>query len=177
MGFDPDVRVAHGDIVSGDGWSVECVHTPGHTSNHVCYALREQRVLFCGDHVMGWSTTIISPPDGDLAEYLASLELLLERDDACYWPTHGPCIREPKPLVRALIEHRLERVDEVRGCLAEGIERIGEMVPRMYAELPESMHPAAARSVFSTLIYLIERGEAACEGPLSASARFVRGAR
>ena len=171
--FDPDVRVAHGDVVRGDDWSVECVHTPGHTSNHVCYQLREHKALFSGDHVMGWSTTIISPPDGDIASYLASLELLLDRDDACYWPTHGPCIRDPKPLVRALIDHRLERADEIRACLADGVERIADMVPRMYSELPEGMYPAAARSVFSTLIYLIEREEAACDGPLEATARFV----
>ena len=173
--FDPDVRVAHGDVVRGDGWSVECVHTPGHTSNHVCFQLREHRALFCGDHVMGWSTTIISPPDGDIASYLSSLELLLGRDDACYWPTHGPCVRDPKPLVKALIDHRLERAEEIRACLADGIERISDMVPLMYSELSERMYPAAARSVFSTLIYLVERGEAYCEGPLDASARFVSG--
>ena len=175
MEFAPDVRVAHGDVVRGDGWSVECVHTPGHTSNHVCYQLREHRALFCGDHVMGWSTTIISPPDGDVASYLSSLELLLGRDDACYWPTHGPRIPDPKPLVEALIEHRLERAAEVRACLAAGVERIADMVPIMYSELPRNMYPAAARSVFSTLIYLVERGEVSCEGPLDASARFVSG--
>jgi glyoxylase-like metal-dependent hydrolase (beta-lactamase superfamily II) len=175
--FVPDVLLRHGQVVRGDGWSVECVHTPGHTSNHMCYQWREHKALFSGDHVMGWSTTIISPPDGDIASYLKSLELLLDRDDTCYWPTHGPCVREPKPLVRALIAHRLERADEIRECLAGGVERIGEMVPRMYSELPEAMYPAAARSVFSTLIYLIERGEASCDGELQASARFVRASR
>jgi glyoxylase-like metal-dependent hydrolase (beta-lactamase superfamily II) len=171
--FVPDVLVAHGDLISGDGWSVECVHTPGHTSNHLCYQLREHNALFSGDHVMGWSTTIISPPDGDIASYLASLELLLGRDDVCYWPTHGPCIRDPKPLVRALIAHRLERADEIRACLGDGVDRIAEMVPRMYSKLPEAMYPAAARSVFATLIYLIERGEVSCEGDLDAAARFA----
>ena len=173
--FAPDVMLADGDVVSGDGWSVECVHTPGHTSNHMCYQLREHKVLFSGDHVMGWSTTIISPPDGDIASYLGSLALLLERDDECYWPTHGPCIRDPKPLVRALIDHRLERAEEIRTCLSEGVERIGEMVPRMYSDLPEAMYPAAARSVFSTLIYLIERGEVSSRGELDVSARFFLG--
>jgi len=177
MAFDPDVRVVDGDVVAGDGWSMECVHTPGHTSNHMCFHLREHKALFSGDHVMGWSTTIISPPDGDIASYLTSLELLLGREDSCYWPTHGPCIRDPKPLVRALIDHRLERAEEIRACLAEGIERIADMVPRMYSQIPERMHRAAARSVFSTLIYLIERGEVSCEGDLDASARFVLGGR
>lgn len=171
--FVPDQFVKHGDIITGDGWSFECVHTPGHTSNHMCYQLREHEVLFSGDHVMGWSTTIISPPDGDIASYLGSLELLLDRDDACYWPTHGPCIRDPKPLVRALITHRRERADEIRACLSDGVDRIADMVPRMYTDLPEFMHRAAARSVFSTLIYLVDRGEVSCEGELAATARFA----
>lgn len=170
--FVPDVLLADGDVVSGDGWSMECVHTPGHTSNHMCYQLREHKALFSGDHVMGWSTTIISPPDGDIAAYLASLELLLSRDDRLYWPTHGDCIRDPKPLVQALIRHRLERADEIRACLTSGVDRIADMVPRMYTDLPERMYPAAARSVFSTLIYLMERGEVSCEGELNAAARF-----
>lgn len=171
--FVPDVVLADGDVITGDGWSVECVHTPGHTSNHMCYQWREPKALFSGDHVMGWSTTIISPPDGDIAAYLQSLELLLARDDSCYWPTHGDCVRDPKPLVRALIAHRLERADEIRACLAEGVDRIAEMVPRMYTHLPEAMYPAAARSVFSTLVYLIERKEVSFEGELHATARFV----
>lgn len=171
--FVPDVLLSHGEVVNGDGWSVECVHTPGHTSNHMCYQLREHKALFSGDHVMGWSTTIISPPDGDIAAYLESLELLLERDDDCYWPTHGPRIRDPKSLVRALIAHRLERADEIRACLEDGVGRIANMVPRMYADLPEAMYPAAARSVFATLIYLMERGEVSCMGELHASARFL----
>jgi len=170
--FVPDVLLADGDIVTGDGWSVECVHTPGHTSNHMCYQWREPKALFCGDHIMGWSTTTISPPDGDIAAYLKSLELLLTRDDNCYWPTHGDCVRDPKPLVRALIAHRLERADEIRACLADGVDRIADMVPRMYADLPETMHSAAARSVFSTLVYLIERQEVSFDGELHATARF-----
>ncbi len=171
--FAPDVLLAHGDVVTGDGWSVECVHTPGHTSNHLCFQLREHKALFSGDHVMGWSTTIISPPDGDMVSYLRSLELLLERDDECYWPTHGPCIRDPKPLVRALIAHRLERADEIRACLADGVDTIAAMVPRMYSELSVTMHPAAARSVFATLIYLVERGEVVCLFELDVAARFA----
>lgn len=171
--FVPDVRVRHGDVIEGDGWSLECVHTPGHTSNHVCYAIREARTLFPGDHVMGWSTTIISPPDGDLAAYLDSLELLLARDDAVYWPTHGPGIEDPKPFVRALLAHRLERAEQVRACLRDGVASIGEMVPRMYHDLPRSMHGAAARSVFATLVYLVERGEARCAGAPALDARYA----
>ena len=87
--FSPDVTVRHGDVIEGEGWSFECVYTPGHTSNHLCFQLREQKALFCGDHVMGWNTTIVSPPDGDMTDYIASLDLLLERDDVIYYPTHG----------------------------------------------------------------------------------------
>ena len=107
--FEPDVAVRDGDAVECDGFSFECVHTPGHTSNHVCYRLREERALFCGDHVMGWSTTIVSPPDGHMGDYLASLERLLAGDDRTYWPTHGASIRDPGPFVELLIEHRHRR--------------------------------------------------------------------
>lgn len=171
--FEPDVRVAHGDLIEGTGWSLECVYTPGHTSNHVCYQFREQRALFTGDHVMGWNTSIISPPDGDLEQYLASLDRLLDRDDLTYWPTHGPSVDDPKPYVRAYRQHRLDRAAQVLDCLAEGMHTIEAMVPSMYRALPTRMHPAASRSVFATLIYLVGRGEVSCEGRLAADARYV----
>ena len=172
MDFAPDVKVTDGDVIAGDSWSVECVYTPGHTSNHVCYQLREERALFTGDHVMGWSTSIVSPPDGDMKSYMASLRRLLERDDAVYWPTHGPAIRRPKPHVQAFIAHRLEREAEIRACLARGIERIQEMVPIMYAALPEFMYPAAARSVFAAMLYMVERGEVRCDGDVALDAAY-----
>ncbi len=172
MDFDPDVAVRHGQVIEGDGWSVECVYTPGHTSNHICYQLREERALFSGDHVMGWSTSIVSPPDGDMRSYMASLELLLERDDALYWPTHGPAITAPKPHVEAFIAHRVEREEQIKACLREGVGRIREMVPSMYAELPEFMYPAAARSVFAAMVYLVERGEVTCAGEVAVEAEY-----
>ena len=172
MDFAPDVKVADGDVIQGDGWSVECVYTPGHTSNHICYQLRQERALFTGDHVMGWSTSIVSPPDGDMKSYMASLRRMLDRNDSVYWPTHGPAIRRPKPHVEAFIAHRLEREAEIRACLARGIERIREMVPIMYTELPEFMYPAAARSVFAAMLYMVERGEARCEGDVSLDAVY-----
>ena len=172
MDFEPDVRVCDGDLVEGDDWTVECVYTPGHTSNHVCYALREERALFSGDHVMGWSTSVISPPDGDMKNYMASLDKLLERDDALYWPTHGPAITEPKPHVRAFVAHRREREEQIRRCLAAGAETIDDMVPSMYADVPKQLHGAAARSVFAALHYLVERGEVSCAGAPTMEARF-----
>ncbi len=159
MDFVPDHLVRHGDIVKGGDWSVECVYTPGHTSNHMCYQLREDQALFTGDHIMGWSTSIISPPDGDMAAYLGSLELLLQRDDKVYWPTHGPRIEHPKELVHAFIEHRREREAQILACVGEGVGKIREMVPIMYTSTPEFMFPAAARSVLAAVEYLVKRGE------------------
>jgi len=162
--FKPDVTVRHGDVIEGDGWSVECVHTPGHTSNHICYALREEKALFTGDHVMGWSTSVISPPDGDMKDYMASLELLLPRNDEVYWPTHGAPIRDPKPFVRAFIEHRHDREAQITACLRDGIGRIPDMVPRMYATIDKQLWPAAGRSVLAHLLHMVETGRAKCAG-------------
>ena len=164
MEFEPDWRVRDGDVIHGDGWSVECVYTPGHTSNHMCYQLRGEDALFTGDHVMGWSTSIISPPDGDMAAYMESLRRLLERDDRVYWPTHGPCIDEPKSLVSAFIAHRREREEQIIKCVTEGVSTIERMVPLMYADLPEFMHPAAARSVLAAAVYLVQKGTLATDG-------------
>lgn len=172
--FAPDHRVAHGDVIDGDGWSVECVFTPGHTSNHTCYQLREERALFTGDHVMAWSTSVISPPDGDMADYMASLELLLERDDAIYWPTHGPAVLDTHEHVRAFIAHRAEREAQILACIDADVLRIADMVPRMYADLPEFMYPAAGRSVFAAIAYLVQRGVLRAEGPVRADAAFRR---
>ena len=160
--FEPDIAVRDGDVIECDGFSFECVYTPGHTSNHMCYRLREERALFCGDHVMGWSTTIVSPPDGHMGTYIASLERLLDDDDRTYWPTHGAPIRDPKPYVRSLVEHRRLRAYQVETCLRDGIDTIPEMVKRLYHDLPVRMHPAAARSVLSTVIHLVERGDVVC---------------
>ena len=172
MDFQPDVIVRDGDVVEGDGWSVACVHTPGHTSNHICYAFGEEAALFSGDHVMGWSTSVVSPPDGDMANYMDSLELLLDRDDAVYWPTHGPSITDPKPHVRAFIAHRREREAQILGQLAAGPRRIADMVPVMYENVPGHLHPAAARSVLAAMALLVERGEVACEGEMDVDARY-----
>lgn len=172
MAFEPDELVRDGEVLSGGDWSVECVYTPGHTSNHMCYQLRETKALFTGDHVMGWSTSIISPPDGDMGAYIASLERLLERDDAVYWPTHGPCIDDPKPHVRAFIEHRLARERQIMGCVRQGVHRIEDMVPLMYTELPEFMYPAAARSVLASMEHLVGNGALKADGGIQLDAAY-----
>ncbi len=174
MAFTPDVLVGHGDVIEGDDWSVECVYTPGHTSNHMCYALRESRALFTGDHVMGWSTSIISPPDGDMMAYMVSLELLLERHDRVYWPTHGPCIVEPHAHVKAFIEHRKEREAQIMECVDQGVGLIGDMVPMMYRDTPEYLYPAAGRSTLAAIEYLVKRGALAASDGISLGSVYSR---
>jgi len=164
MDFAPDHLVKHGHIIQGGDWTVECVYTPGHTSNHMCFALQEQKALFTGDHVMGWSTSIISPPDGDMTAYMQSLELLLERDDAVYWPTHGPSIIDPKTHVRAYIAHRIEREEQILKCIDEGTHSIRDMVPLMYRDTPEFMYPAAARSVLAAMENLLRKNQVVADG-------------
>jgi len=152
--FVPDVRVKDGDILECDGFDIECVYTPGHTSNHMCYALNKKKMLFSGDHVMGWSTTVVAPPDGDMAAYRASLEKLLARDDRVLWPTHGGPVRDPKSLLRAYRDHRAEREEQILSCLRDGVTTIREIVAQLYADTDRRLHPAAARTVLAHLIQL-----------------------
>jgi len=175
LDFVPDRQLADGDIVAGEGWTFEAVHTPGHTSNHLCFALREEKALFCGDHVMGWSTTIVSPPDGDMQAYMASLVKLRARDDALYYPTHGAPIAAPHPFVDGLIAHRHEREAQIGACLADGVGRIPDIVARLYADVDVRLHPAAARSVLAHLLHMVATGRAACAGAPGADAFYRAG--
>jgi len=157
-GFVPDHTVRHGNIIQGRDWSFEAVYTPGHISNHMCYQYREEKALFTGDHVMGWSTSVISPPDGNMTAYMASLKLLLDRDDRIYYPTHGAPITDPRPFVEAYIAHREEREEQILACLANGPSDIPSMVKIIYANVPEILHPAAGRSVLAHLIHMEATG-------------------
>jgi len=170
--FAPDIVCKDGDEIAGAGWRFEAVHTPGHTSNHLCFALPDNSILFSGDHVMGWSTSVIAPPDGDMAAYMASLERLLHRDDAVYWPTHGPAITEPKAHVRSFIAHRREREVGIIACLEEGIGRIDGMVERLYVGLNPNLHRAAGRSVLAHLIDLIGREVVKTDGAATIDATY-----
>jgi glyoxylase-like metal-dependent hydrolase (beta-lactamase superfamily II) len=170
--FVPDVTLRDGDAVAGKGWRFEAVHTPGHTSNHLCFALADSGILFSGDHVMGWSTSVISPPDGDMTAYMASLDKLLGRSDAVYWPTHGPAIAEPHTHVHAFIAHRREREAGILDCLAGGVGHIDAIVERLYAGLQPGLHRAAGRSVHAHLIDLVGRGIATSDGPPTLEARY-----
>ncbi len=162
MDFVPDVEVRHGDIIEGDGWTMECVYTPGHTSNHICFALKEENALFSGDHVMGWSTSVIGPPDGDMTAYMKSLELLLTRDDEIYWPTHGSPIKDPKPFVQAFIDHRLDRENQIVEAIKDGRVQITDMVEKMYVGVDRRLYPAASMSVLAHIIRMVGDGRVRC---------------
>jgi glyoxylase-like metal-dependent hydrolase (beta-lactamase superfamily II) len=170
--FLPDQRLAAGDAVAGPDWHLAAVHTPGHTSNHLCFALAEERVLFTGDHVMGWSTSVVTPPDGDMRAYRRSLETLLARDDARYWPTHGPSIDAPQPFVAAFLAHRAEREAEILQRLACGDETIEAIVAAVYRGLDPRLRRAAGRSVLAHLVELVEDRRVACDGPATLEGRF-----
>ncbi len=154
LAFEPDIMVGDGDVISAPGLRIECMHTPGHISNHMCYADPTRGCLFSGDHVMGWSTTVISPPAGDIDDYLASLRRLLTRDDAVYYPTHGPPITDPRRYVADLIEHRSMRESQILEQLRPGGATIGEIVSVIYADVSPELHEPAARSVLAHLLSL-----------------------
>jgi glyoxylase-like metal-dependent hydrolase (beta-lactamase superfamily II) len=175
--FTPDVFAATGDVVaSSGGWVVTALHTPGHTSNHMCFALDDgsTRTLFTGDHVMGWSTTVVSPPDGDMAAYLDSLRVVADRRDDVAIPTHGPPIPNPSAFVNELIAHRLERERQVLGAVRQGIDSVPAMVEVLYADVRRELHKPARRSVLAHLVKLAAEGAVAVtpDGPARLDSTF-----
>ncbi|MEO1040451.1 MAG: MBL fold metallo-hydrolase [Pseudomonadota bacterium] len=164
LGFRADEEIGEGALFKGPGWTIEALHTPGHTSNHLCYALSEENTLFSGDHVMGWSTSVVSPPDGSMGDYIAQLERIRDRGFNTIRPTHGPAIEEPRPFLDAYIEHRRARERQIVARLEAGETRIRDMVATMYADVDARLHPAAAHSVLAHMIHLVERGAVRCEG-------------
>jgi glyoxylase-like metal-dependent hydrolase (beta-lactamase superfamily II) len=163
--FRPDISLCGGGAIAGPGWTLEAIPTPGHTSNHLCYALKEENALFSGDHIMGWSTTVITPPDGDMTAYLESLQKVRDRSFATLWPTHGPPIREVTPFIDAYAQHRQERIDQILLALADGPGRIRDLVPKLYRDVDERLWPAAARSMLAAMIHLERGGDVEAGGP------------
>jgi glyoxylase-like metal-dependent hydrolase (beta-lactamase superfamily II) len=163
--FEPDVSLCGGGFITGRSWTLEAIPTPGHTSNHLCYALLEENALFSGDHIMGWSTTVITPPDGDMTAYLDSLRTIRGREFATLWPTHGPPILEVAPFIDAYAEHRQERIDQILLALADGPARINDLVPKLYRDVDQRLWPAAARSMLAALIHLERGGDVEAGGP------------
>jgi len=165
--FVPDEAVTTGDeVASGNGWAITAQHTPGHTSNHMCFALNDgtARTLFTGDHVMGWSTTVVAPPDGDMSAYLDSLRMVAGRNDDVAIPTHGSPIPNPAAFVNELIDHRLQREEQVLGAVRSGIGEIPSMVEVLYADVLKELHSPARRSVLAHLVKLVDDGKVGVDG-------------
>ena len=157
--FVPDQTATDGDIVvDWGGLTMTAVFTPGHTSNHMCYSLAQESTLFTGDHVMGWSTTVVSPPDGNMADYIKSLRKVAARGDSVLWPTHGPSRTDGPQYLDALIEHRLERERQILDAVRGGTGEIGDIVELLYAHVREELHKPAGRSVFGHLVKLVDEG-------------------
>ncbi len=170
--FTPDIVVNTGDIAASGSigstqWTATALHTPGHTSNHTCFAFDDGTTtsLFSGDHVMGWSTTVVSPPDGDMAAYFESLRVVAGRSDDVIIPTHGSPVTDPQTYVRQLIAHREAREQQIVDAVRRGLTTIPAMVTELYAAVRIELHKPAARSVLSHLVKLVDDGVVAIDGP------------
>ena len=159
-----DVELNDNDLIKTDEWSIEVIHTPGHTSNHICYALLDENILFSGDHVMGWSTTVIVPPDGNMDDYLVSLKKLLSRNEDRFFPTHGPIIDKQKKLVNDYISHRLDRERQIIDAIKKGNNKISDIVKLIYKDVDQSLHPAAAMSTLAHLKRMESNQEVTVQG-------------
>ncbi|MDB5736412.1 MAG: beta-lactamase protein [Sphingomonas bacterium] len=168
LDYAPDRVLVDGEAVTGGqgagAWTLRGVATPGHTSNHLCLALPEAKALFTGDHVMGWSTSVVVPPDGDMGAYMASLEKLLSRDDEVYFPAHGDPVTKPQRLVRGMIGHRRQREGQILRLLGDAPLSVPQMVSAMYVGLDPRLEKAAGASVLAHLIDLDTRGRVATDG-------------
>ena len=171
-GFMPDVLVKDGDTFSGSGWTLEAITTPGHMSNHVCYALKEENALFSGDHIMGWSTTVISPPDGNMGDYYRSLAKIRARNFNTLWPTHGPPVRDVNPFIDAYVAHRRAREEAIIARLKAGDTLIPDMVKVIYKDVDARLHAPAAHSVLAHMIHLVEAGRATADGPFTHATQY-----
>ncbi|MGO8069760.1 MBL fold metallo-hydrolase [Rhizobium leguminosarum] len=172
LSFVPDITLSDGETLSGDDWALSAVLTPGHTANHAAFALEGRDILFSGDHVMAWSTSIVAPPDGSMVDYMASLERLIARKDRLLLPGHGGPVTEPASFLQALKAHRLKREQAVLARVQAGDQRIAEMVKVIYRDTDPKLHGAAALSVLAHIEDLLERGEIAADGPPTLAALY-----
>ncbi|MGI9409794.1 MAG: MBL fold metallo-hydrolase [Hyphomicrobiaceae bacterium] len=155
--FAPDRQLRDGDAVSGSDWSLKALFTPGHAPDHLSFELSGQEILFSGDHVMGWNTSVIAPPEGNMADYLGSLERLLDRNDQVYFPGHGGQIADPQRFARAFLVHRRVREQAILAAITEGHNTISKVVAKVYAGLDERLVTAASLSVQAHVEHLAER--------------------
>ena len=170
-GFRPDLRLAEGDRVAGDGWRLDVLWTPGHFSGHLCFALGD--ILFTGDHVMGWASSLVSPPDGDLTAFMASCERLALRTDRLYLPGHGEPVTDPADRIAWLIAHRRQREAQILDALRHAPATYPALTRRIYRDTPPALLPAAERNVLAHLIDLVGRGLAAPGGALGRDTEFT----
>lgn len=173
--FVPDVRIGDGGSVAGDGWRLSAVATPGHCANHMAFALEGTGVLFCGDHVMGWSTTVVAPPDGSMADYMASLDKLISRDDRLLLPGHGGPVTAPKRFMRGLRSHRRMRERAIVQRLKAGDRHVAEVVRAIYRDIDPRLERAAGLSVLAHLQDLVDRGAVEADGEPTVDAAFRAG--
>jgi glyoxylase-like metal-dependent hydrolase (beta-lactamase superfamily II) len=166
--FIPDIPLTDGQRLEGDGWAVTALHTPGHAPDHLCFALEGTKVLFSGDHVMGWNTSVVAPPEGSMGAYIRSLQRLTERSDELYFPGHGGQVEDPQRLVKAFLLHRRMREQAILQCIRDGNNTVRAIVPIIYKGLDPKLLNAASLSVLAHVEHLIERGLAYCDSPLSA---------
>lgn len=170
--FTPDIVADTGTTIDGDGWVLTAVHTPGHAPDHLCFALGGSPILFSGDHVMAWNTSVVAPPEGRMADYLASLQALLKRDETRYLPGHGGRIEDGQRMTKAYLLHRRWREQAILGAIRNGIETVPGIVAVVYQGLDPKLDKAASLSVLGHVEHLIERGLVACDGPASLAARL-----
>lgn len=175
LGYAPDRVLVDGERLEGEGWTLTAVETPGHTANHLAFALEDTGVLFSGDHVMAWSTTLVAPPDGSMSAYMASLEKLRERDDRVYWPGHGGPVQDPRRYVRGLLSHRRQREASILARIEAGDETIAAIVEKLYAGVDPRLWGGASLSVLAHIESLIEDGQVSTDGPVHLGGRFVLG--
>ncbi|MFK5980599.1 MAG: MBL fold metallo-hydrolase [Rhizobiaceae bacterium] len=170
--FEPDVVLSDGDIIKGEGWSLEAIFTPGHTANHMTFSLLDTDMMFSGDHVMAWATTIVAPPDGSMSDYMASLEILAAREESVYFPGHGGRLNNAPKFVRALKAHRKMRETAVLARIRKGDETIPDIVKIIYKSTDPKLHGAAGLSVLAHIEDLIARGKITSDQSVSINGRF-----
>ncbi len=170
--FNPDVVLKEGGRFQGEGFALIALHTPGHAPDHLCFALEGTRILFSGDHVMAWNTSVVAPPEGNMSQYIAALERLLDRSDEVYFPGHGGRLLQPQRTVKAYVLHRRMREQAILDCIRAGTTTIAEIVQVVYRGLDPRLVNAASLSVAAHVEHLVERGLATCEGPPTAPTRL-----
>jgi glyoxylase-like metal-dependent hydrolase (beta-lactamase superfamily II) len=163
MEFEPDIALRHGNRVTGEDWELSALHTPGHAPDHVCFALEGRGVVFSGDHVMAWNTSVVAPPEGRMADYLRSLELLLERGNEMLLPGHGGRILESRRIVKAYLLHRRWREQAILDAVRKGTNTVRKLLPVIYSELDKDVVGAATASLRAHIEHLAERGLIACD--------------